>query len=45
MQHLVNVHFSCPGLYQCIKLYSKPAMLYFVFNEVRHLPHSSRAVG
>ena len=33
MQHLMNVHFSCPGLR--IRLKPKTAMLYFVFNEVK----------
>lgn len=32
MQHLVNVHFSCPGLRQL--LHPRPAMLYFTFHEV-----------
>lgn len=32
MQHLMNVHFSCPGLRSRLK--PKTAMLYFVFNEV-----------
>jgi 2-polyprenyl-6-methoxyphenol hydroxylase-like FAD-dependent oxidoreductase len=32
MQHLVNVHFSCPGLRSRLK--PVPAMLYFTFNEV-----------
>lgn len=31
IQHLVNVHFSCPGLRN--KLKPNTAMLYFVFNE------------
>ena len=33
MQHLVNVHFSCPGLRPLLR--PRPAMLYFTFNEVR----------
>ncbi len=33
MQHLVNVHFSCPGLRALLR--PRPAMLYFTFNEVR----------
>jgi 2-polyprenyl-6-methoxyphenol hydroxylase-like FAD-dependent oxidoreductase len=33
MQHLVNVHFSCPGLRN--QLQPTTAMLYFTFNEVR----------
>jgi 2-polyprenyl-6-methoxyphenol hydroxylase-like FAD-dependent oxidoreductase len=32
MQHLVNVHFSCPGLRS--QLQPNTAMLYFTFNEV-----------
>jgi len=32
MQHLVNVHFSCPGLRDLLR--PRPAMLYFTFNEV-----------
>lgn len=32
MQHLVNVHFSCPGLRKYLQ--PRPAMLYFTFNEV-----------
>ena len=30
LQHLVNIHFFCPGLWQHIL--QRPAMLYFVFN-------------
>ena len=30
LQHLVNIHFFCPDLWQHIK--HRPAMLYFVFN-------------
>lgn len=33
MQHLVNVHFSCPGLRKLLR--PRPAMLYFTFHEVR----------
>lgn len=33
MQHLVNVHFSCPGLRALLR--PRPAMLYFTFHEVR----------
>jgi hypothetical protein len=33
MQHLVNVHFTCPGLRA--KLLPRSGMLYFIFNEVR----------
>lgn len=32
MQYLMNVHFTCPGLRQLLQ--PRPAMLYFVFNEV-----------
>ena len=32
MQTLLNVHFSCPGLRSLLN--PRPAMLYFVFNEV-----------
>jgi 2-polyprenyl-6-methoxyphenol hydroxylase-like FAD-dependent oxidoreductase len=32
LQHLVNVHFSCPGLRKLLQ--PRPAMLYFTFNEV-----------
>lgn len=39
LQHLVNVHFTCPGLFH--QLQPRPAMLYFVFNEVSALPHCS----
>ena len=30
LQHLVNIHFFCPDLWQHIS--QRPAMLYFVFN-------------
>ena len=33
LQTLMNVHFICPGLRQLLQ--PCPAMLYFVFNEVR----------
>ena len=32
MQELLNVHFTCMGLRDLLK--PRPAMLYFVFNEV-----------
>ena len=32
LQHLVNVHFTAPGLFR--RLQPRPAMLYFVFNQV-----------
>jgi 2-polyprenyl-6-methoxyphenol hydroxylase-like FAD-dependent oxidoreductase len=35
IQQLLNVHFICPGLRQLLR--PKPAMLYFVFNEVCNL--------
>ena len=35
MQTLLNVHFSCPGLREL--LHPRPAMLYFVFNEVEKI--------
>lgn len=34
MQYLMNVHFTCPGLRPLLQ--PRPAMLYFVFNEVRY---------
>lgn len=34
IQHLVNIHFRCPSLYARLK--GRPAMLYFIYNEVRH---------
>ena len=37
IQHLVNVHFSCPGLRPLLQ--PRPAMLYFVFNEVPYVLH------
>jgi 2-polyprenyl-6-methoxyphenol hydroxylase-like FAD-dependent oxidoreductase len=39
MQHLVNVHFTCPGLRA--KLLPRSGMLYFIFNEVRTTPTTS----
>lgn len=34
IQHLINVHFTCPGLSQYLAQQQKrPAMLYFVFHE------------
>ena len=35
MQSLINVHFRCKGLHKLLK--PRPAMLYFVFNEVKYL--------
>lgn len=32
LQHLMNIHFCSPGLKK--KLFPRPAMLYFVYNEV-----------
>ena len=29
LQHLVNIHFSCPSIWQHVK--DRPGMLYFVF--------------
>ncbi len=34
MQSLINVHFTCRGLEARLK--PRPAMLYFVYNEVKH---------
>ena len=30
MQHLLNIHFYAPRLWECVR--EQPAMLYFVFN-------------
>lgn len=35
LQHLMNVHFTCPGLRSTLS--TRPGMLYFVFNQVSNI--------